>query len=206
MRYYFWNENTNEFIFTHFNGKLVNHMIFKKSKEFIDAFINSEEVKYPLYIIKKFMKTNATDIEETKHIYLSLIKPNEKINLVYIGESGNTTRDRWVTGSGSHLNNVFNYIYYGGKNNLPNQLTDLMTLYFGGEHQIIFTLETGIISKKILTKIEMAYQYFFDMNSVEFCISMFLHKDLKKRSREELKKLKEVNEKLLCLEKQKDKL
>lgn len=117
-----------------------------------------------------------------KHIYISVFSINKKL-YVYVGKAKESTRYRWGYGSG-HFENVFHYLVRGGSFNLPKQITDLWTLYFGSEHQVICTLETNVYG--ILDDLEKAYQYLFEWNKKKLGITNYLHDTLKANSFDEL--------------------
>lgn len=200
FRYYFWDEDKDEFILSDLS-KQTKKGKFKGGIAFpISQFLDSDS--FLIKFAKKVMKSNSTKpTEEKNHVYLSITKFGNH-NRIYIGKAKekNGTRHRWGYGSG-HLFEVFHYIVRKGKYNFPRQLTDLWTLYFGPETQIILTLisDVTIVPNKVtLDNVEKAYQYFFEFEKDKLDVQGYTHEKLSYKSKDELpKKLKDIYETIL---------
>jgi len=182
FRYFVWDKD--KYILTNLNQKSGAKQFEKQKDTIADKFINGNSNL--INAVKVLMKINGTtpliNYRTSKknyqnHIYLSVFVLNNDQIYIYIGRTKESTRYRWGYGSG-HLFKVFHYVARGGKYNLPSQITDLFTLYFGPSHQIIFTLETDVLDTK-LDEYEKAYQYFFHTHGKLFGITGYLHNKLK---------------------------
>jgi hypothetical protein len=189
FRYFVYDK---KFILTNLNQKSGSKVWDGKKGTPVDYFISGNS---PLVLfLKHVMKTNQTSVSPLEsysakkykyHIYISIFTINKKY-YVYVGKAKENTRYRWGYQTG-HLYEVFHYIVRAGAFNFPKQITDLWTLYFGPDHQVICTLATDVLKSEI-NHVEKAYQYLFEFNKKQLGITNYLHDVLKAKSAAQLDK------------------
>jgi hypothetical protein len=180
--YYIWDNVKDKFILTSLNKEQRKEFKFRDRNNPINLFLNSDSKL--IVAAKNYMKGNATNpIKNANQIYLSVTKFGNK-NVIYVGKAKKSTRDRWGYGK-PHLHSVYHYIVRTGKHEKPSQVTDLWTLYWGPDYQVVITLIDDIVKGKV-DDTENTMQYFLEFNKEKFDIYRYTHDKLSYKNKGEL--------------------